>query len=273
ASHQPFYTLPDGKRINIPSELAELTLEVQKEVKYEILPGVYIHGFIDLFAPEQNRVIDIKSAYATTASHWRWQMAAYAWAFPQETELGPAPARASIFFARHGVLVDIPTIPTWDGLQRRARKVLEWFASQEEPRPSPSGFCQWCVFAPSCPQDPAVHRKLKENPGEVLAELLKLQAAYEGLREAVRNYCSEVGKLETDVGIAEFTPTSRMEVSPEFWDAIAELGVDIHSVVTPDRRKITALARQHAHLSSFIMLVPGPSRFAVRAKGRGEEDE
>lgn len=259
--------LVDNTEYRIPSQILAQRWTIQREVCHDIGEDARIHGYVDLYSDEANWVVDIKSAYDTSTTRWRWQMGAYALPF-WRVDSSP---RVSIYFARWGIVADIdPLAP--EEVEDRVRGLVAEIAADREPKGRGGVACWYCPYAPSCPDAPPID----EEPEQMLRELLKAEARVKALRANLRAYVSARGEVVIEDARAEFAPVTTMDVDvSQLHGTLTRLGIDpfAEGYLTANRRKVEKLARDRDEVAQLISIRTGRSRFAVRRTGAGEEDE
>ena len=258
----------DSDEHGLPEELLIRPAEFQKEINYRV-DGVPVKGYIDIYYPTQNWVVDIKSAYPLTGAQtkWKYQMGAYALPFwDRENDIPP---RVSIFFARHGVLIDIDPLH-YSIVENRIREVIEICQEPEEPRPRPSGFCYLCAFNLSCPEVPEI---IDTPPAELVKQLLVLDAKVENIRRALSEWTAHNGTLDTPEATVGHFPQETLQITLEFWEKIQEQGIDPLQLVNPDKRKVMKLVKTVPELENLVHIATTKTKFTVKPKRLEEGGE
>lgn len=257
----------DGKRFAIPQVILDADkIEYQREIAWQYNDW-WVHGYADLILND-NHIIEIKSAYSLVDyDNWLRQISAYAYPFWKDD----TPPQVSIFYARHGVLQDVPRLIPPARLRHIISEIVRTAQNPKEPRGRPSGFCFLCAYCLSCPEYPQIGEM---NLDELVDELIKLEAKVKQIRNVLREHTAVYGDINTPVAKVGHFVVDELEVAPSFLNEVLGLGVNpIDSkLINWNKRGVEKLAQQFPQLANLISYVP-KTRFSVEViKGGRAQD-
>ncbi len=260
----------DKKEYRIPAELQGRKWEVQKEIEDKFTYKTHeirVHGYADLYCPDENWIVDVKSSYDTSSTRWRWQLGAYSMPFWTNY----TPPRVSVYFARWGIVADIEPLHPQE-VRNHIKHIVSFILADSEPKGRGGVACWFCPYSPSCPESPNV----SETPEELLREVVKLEAKVRALKANLKAQVSVVGSVATEDAKAEFVPVTSLDVDPMMlYNTLTTMGLDPFGggYFVPDRRKVLRLARSNSDIQALVLLKASGTRFAIKKTGVPEDKE